>query len=140
MPIFGGLTERCDFLSQTQNPTQPPSPNLREGATPRPHLVISIAAVLWILMILGGYYVGKLYIDRSIEAVQQTNAVHVQTMQNRLDSMAGEIDQIQLALNNADQTLASSGSTQENLNQKIKDLDNQLQLLAKSLAILKEAP
>ena len=91
-------------------------------------------------MIIGGYFAGKVYIDRSMAAVQQTNAVNVQTLQNRLDSMAGEIDQIQLALNNADQTLASSGSTQENLNQKIQELDNQLQLLAKSLAVLKEAP
>ena len=51
--------------------------------------------------------------------------------------MANEIDQIQLALSNADQTLASSGTTQQNLNQKIQDLDKQLQLLAESLAILK---
>jgi peptidoglycan hydrolase CwlO-like protein len=127
-------------LTQIQNSDYPPSPKKREGSAPRPVTVISIAVIVWFLMVVGGYYVGKLYIDRSIEAVQQTNAVHVQTMQNQLDSMANEIDQIQLALSNADQTLASSGTTQQNLNQKIQDLDKQLQLLAESLAILKEAP
>lgn len=126
-------------MSQTESPLSSPVKQ-RAGRTTQPQRLIIVAVFIWIFMIIGGYFAGKVYIDRSMAAVQQTNAVNVQTLQNRLDSMAGEIDQIQLALNNADQTLASSGSTQENLNQKIQELDNQLQLLAKSLAVLKEAP
>jgi len=98
------------------------------------------ALAAWLLLVIGGYYVGKLYIDRSIQSVQQANAIHIQTMQNQLDSMASAIEEIELALSNADQALATSGTTQENLNQKIEALDKQLQLLAESLAVLKEAP
>lgn len=127
-------------MTEAQSLNNPPSPKPRNNSAPRPFCVISIAVAAWILIIIGGYYVGKLYIDRSIEAVQQTNAVNVQAMQIQLDSMSNEIYQIQLALSDADQTLSNSGTTQEALNQKIEELDKQLQALAESLAILKEAP
>ncbi len=130
--------ERCDCVNRAETPHQDTSPQRPEKTITK--WVVSIATFMWILVILGGFGIGKLYIDRSLEAVQQANAIHVQTLKDQLDSMAVDIDQIQVALNNADQTLSSSGSTQENLNKKIQDLDNQLQLLAKSLAILKEAP
>ena len=114
----------------SRTPHQDTSPQRPEKTITK--WVVSIATFMWILVILGGFGIGKLYIDRSLEAVQQANAIHVQTLKDQLDSMAVDIDQIQVALNNTDQTLSSSGSTQENLNKKIQDLDNQLQLLAKS--------
>ena len=103
-------------------------------------IFFSLIVAAWVLMVVGGFYAGKLYIDRCFETVQQTNAIHVQELENRMDSLAAEVDEIELALQDADQTLASSSSTQENLNQKIENLDQQLQQLAKSLNILKEAP
>ncbi len=106
----------------------------------RPALVISLALVVWLMLVAGGYYVGKLYIDRSIEAVQQNNAVHMITIEQRIDSLDAQISEIKQAIINTDQTLADSGSTQENLNQKIEDLDKQLKDLEHSLNILKEAP
>lgn len=121
-----------------QTPNDPVSTTSPETTVKRSTVFLVLAA--WVLLVIGGYYVGKLYIDRSIQSVHQTNAVHIQTMQNQLDSMAGAIEEIQLALSNADQTLATSGITQENLNKKIEALDKQLQLLAESLAVLKEAP
>lgn len=127
-------------MTQMQDPISPPSPKPRDDSASPSYLAISVVVVAWLLIIVGGYYVGKLYIDNSIEAAQQTNAVHVLAMQNQLDSMASEIDQIKMVLLNADQTLATSGTTQQNLNQKIEALDEQLQALAQSLAILKEAP
>jgi len=121
-----------------QTPNAPASTSSPVITVKRSTVIVALAA--WVLLVIGGYYLGKLYIDRSIQSVQETNAVHIQTMQNQLDSMAGAIEEIQLALSNADQTLSSSSITQENLNKRIEALDKQLQLLSESLAILKEAP
>jgi len=103
-------------------------------------ILILLSIVLWMGLVAGGYYVGKLYIDRSIEAVQQNNAVHMITIEQRIDSLDTQLTEIQQAINNADQAWSNSGSTQENLNQKIEDLDKQLKALEHSLSILKEAP
>jgi len=121
-----------------QTPNAPASTSSPVITVKRSTVIVALAA--WVLLVIGGYYLGKLYIDRSIQSVQETNAVHIQTMQNQPDSMAGAIEEIQLALSNADQTLSSSSITQENLNKRIEALDKQLQLLSESLAILKEAP
>ncbi len=123
--------------------TTPPEPLSEPVSKPinyRPALVISLALVVWLILVAGGYYVGKLYIDRSIEAVQQNNAVHMITIEQRIDSLDTQISEIEQAIIDTDQTLADSGSTQENLNEKIEDLDKQLKNLEDSLNILKEAP
>lgn len=122
-----------------------PVPEASTEPTPKPNkyrpvLIILLTLVVWILLVAGGYYVGKLYIDQSIEAVRQNNAVHMITIEQRIDAMDAQITEIQQAINNTDQALANSGSTQENLNQKIEDLDEQLKELERSLNILKEAP
>jgi len=106
----------------------------------RPALIILLALVVWLMLVAGGYYVSKLYIDQSIEAVLQNNAVHMITIEQRIDSLDAQISEIKQAIINTDQTLANSGSTQENLNEKIEDLDKQLKDLEHSLTILKEAP
>ncbi|HHY08792.1 MAG TPA: hypothetical protein GX530_09840 [Corynebacteriales bacterium] len=127
-------------MSKSSNTGTPPPPSPLPRESKRHYLFISLIVAAWVLMVVGGFYAGKLYIDRCFETVQQTNAIHVQELENRMDSLAAEVDEIELALQDADQTLASSSSTQENLNQKIENLDQQLQQLAKSLNILKEAP
>ncbi len=106
----------------------------------RPALLISLALLVWLILLAGGYYVGKVYIDQSIKTIQQNNAVHMITIEQQIDSLNAQIDEIKQAIIDTDQTLANSGSTQENLNQKIENLDKQLKDLEHSLAILKEAP
>lgn len=123
--------------SPVSEPNTEPVP---KPAKSRTALVIFLSLVVWLMFIAGGYYVGKLYLDRSIQAVQQNNAVHMITIEQRIDSLDAQISEIKQAIINTDQTLASSGSTQENLNDKIEDLDQQLKDLERSLAILKEAP
>jgi peptidoglycan hydrolase CwlO-like protein len=120
-------------------PTSEPASKPTQSRAPRIVLVL-LALVVWMLLVAGGFYVGKIYIDRSIEAVQQNNAVHMVTIEQRMDSMDTQLSEIQQAISDADQAWANSGSTQENLNQKIDDLDKQLKALEHSLNILKEAP
>ncbi len=99
-----------------------------------------LAVVLWVGIVFGGFYLAKQYFDHAIQAVQQTNAVHVQTLEARLENLTLEVSEIQKGMKTAGRTLSSSDSTQKELNKKIEDLDRQLKDLEKSLSVLREAP
>jgi uncharacterized protein HemX len=101
---------------------------------------ILLIVVLWGGIACGSFYFAKQYIDRSINRVQQTNAINVKALEDRLDTLSTGINDIEQALTNAGLTLSSSDTTQKELNRKIERLDQQLQELEKSLKILKEAP
>lgn len=103
-------------------------------------LAVIIIISLWGGMIYGGYYYAKQYFDQSINNVQQTNAMNIQKLEDRVSSLAVEMEEVKNALKDADQTLSSSDDTQQELNDKINKLNNQLKDLERSLRILKEAP
>lgn len=94
----------------------------------------------WGGLIFGGFYITKDYLDKSINNIQQTNAMNIQELKDRLDSLTNEMVVLKQALNSTDQNITSSGSIQVQLNKKIEVLDQQLKNLEKSLNILKEAP
>lgn len=112
--------------------------NKDQSTTPSLHYFILVA--LWAVLVFGGFYTTKVYFDRSIKSVQQTNAINIQALEDRLDNLSADMKSIESALKNAGQSLSSSDSTQKELNRKIEDLDRQLRELEKSLKILKEAP
>ncbi|OPZ71901.1 MAG: hypothetical protein BWY80_01233 [Firmicutes bacterium ADurb.Bin456] len=99
-----------------------------------------LAFILWAVMVFGGFYLAKQYFDQTIMAVQQTNAVNIQTLEARLDNLGANVKEIKESLEVAGITLSSSGLTQKELNKKIEELDSQLKDLEKSLKILREAP
>ncbi|MFZ5634427.1 MAG: hypothetical protein ACOY40_16460 [Bacillota bacterium] len=101
---------------------------------------VFLVIVVWVGIVFGGFYLAKQYIDQSIQSVQQTNAMQVQTLEARLDALAKEMKEIEETLENAGVALSSSDTTQKKLDDKIEKLDKQLQELEKSLKILKEAP
>ena len=102
--------------------------------------VIFITVLLWAGLVYGGFYFSKQYIDQAVQRVQQTNAMNVQTINERLDALNSEMEELQEVLGYADETLASTGDLQEELNEKIEMLEEQMKELEKSLSILKEAP
>lgn len=109
-------------------------------ATARPNLMVIILTVLvWGGLVCGGFYLAKNYIDRSIKEVQETNAMNVQALDERLNSIHGEMQDIKSALAQTDETLSSTNSTRKELNQKIEQLDEQLKQLQNSLKILQES-
>lgn len=116
-------------------------PRRRADSSGRARLLITLILVIaWGGMVFGGFYYAKLYINRAIQGVQQTNSMHIQTLEGRLDNLSAELKDIENTLRSAGLTLTSSDSTQKELNRKIDKLDKQLQELEKSLKILKEAP
>ena len=103
-------------------------------------LVLLGVIILWLGLFAGSAYLIKDYIDTTMSNIQQTNAMHVQNLDSRLNTLSEEMKQIKELLQNTDQTLNNSGSTQKALNDKIENLDKQLKALEKSLNVLKEAP
>lgn len=112
----------------------------RKGSLGLSILCVLLAVFIWGGLVYGGFYIARQYIDRSIQKVQQTNAMNVKALEDRLETMSGEMREIEKRLGMAGQTLSSSDSTQKELNVKIQKLDVQLQELERSLKILKEAP
>jgi len=99
-----------------------------------------LAFMLWLGVVCGGFFLAKYYFDQAIQSVQQTNAMNVQTLEARLESLTADVAEIKKDLNSAGRTLSSSDSVQKELNKKIEELDIQLKELEKSLNILREAP
>ncbi|HPU35672.1 MAG TPA: hypothetical protein PL078_07310 [Bacillota bacterium] len=99
-----------------------------------------LAIMLWLGVVCSGFFLAKYYFDQAIMSVQQTNAMNVQTLEARLESLSADIAEIKKELNSAGRTLSSSDSIQKELNKKIEELDIQLKELEKSLNILREAP
>ena len=95
---------------------------------------------IWCGIIYGSGYYAKQYIDQSILNVQQTNAMHIKELEDRINGLSVEIKEIKDILQETDKVLEGSETTQQALNEKIEELDRQLKELEKSLQLLKEAP
>jgi len=127
-------------------------PRHRRKRTKKIGMIQVILSILLIVIWLAGVYAGYWYletkmaenyqqtktlIDQSINAVQETNALRVQELEDRLAALNLDMEQIEEALANADDSLNESNETREELNSRIEQLDNQLEELRKSLEILK---
>lgn len=98
-----------------------------------------LALIVWAALGFAGYWYAKEYVNTTIRDVQETNALHVQALQDRLETLSQRLEEIERALATADDTIARSSITQEELNRRITELDQQLQQLEESLKILKES-
>ncbi|MGI6606356.1 MAG: hypothetical protein ACOX2X_04880 [Peptococcia bacterium] len=96
--------------------------------------------LVWGGLVYGGFSFTKQYFDQTITNLQQTNALHMQEVNEKLSALNNELNALKNALSDTDETLSSAGDIQEELNEKIELLDDQLKALEKSLNILKEAP
>ena len=101
-------------------------------------LVFTLA--LWGGLIYGAYYYSTSYFDSAIRSVQETNAMHMQALEERLDNIQMELTVVKEALADTDQTLARTDTTREELSQRIGELDRQLEQLEESLNILRMSP
>jgi septal ring factor EnvC (AmiA/AmiB activator) len=102
--------------------------------------LILLFLIIWGGLFAGGFYFTKNYFDRTINNIQQTNALNIQMIKERLDSLTNELLVLKSEISTTDQTLSSTGNIQAELSKKIEILDAQLKNLEKSLRILKEAP
>ncbi len=103
-------------------------------------IYILLFLLFWGGLVYGGFYLTKQYFDQTINNLQQTNALNMQEVNEKLAGLNNELYALQQAISNTDDTLSSSGDIQEELTEKIEILDEQLKALEKSLKILKEAP
>lgn len=95
---------------------------------------------LWCSLTFSGFYIGKAYLDKTFHDIQQTNAMNIRNIEERVETLTSEVQELKSILGNTDQVISNSGNLQADLNAKIQILDQQMQDLQKSLQILKEAP
>jgi hypothetical protein len=95
---------------------------------------------LWCGLVFAGFYLAKNYIDQAIQKVQQTNAMNVQAINERLDTLTADMKSLENAVGMTGQTISSSGSVQQEILARMAQFELQIQELKNSLDILKEAP
>lgn len=100
----------------------------------------ALVAALWGGLLFGAYYLVTGYIDRSVRTVQETNALHVQALEERMETISAELAAVKGVLADTDQILSGTDSTQEALMQRIEALDHQLGKLEQSLDVLRRSP
>ncbi|MDX9873169.1 MAG: hypothetical protein RBT41_12255 [Clostridia bacterium] len=96
--------------------------------------------VVWCGLVFGGFYIAKNYIDQTILKVQQTNALNIQAIENRLNDIQNGLQNLEDFVGVTGESISSRDSIQEEMMQKIAEFDRQIQELKNSLNILKEAP
>lgn len=112
----------------------------RDKSTKTGGLSLVVMVLLWIGLVGGGFYTSKLYLDKAIQEIKQTNAANVQMLSERIADLNTDIQDLHKVIGNTDAALSSSGSIQMELNNKIEMLTEQMGALEQSLKILKEAP
>ncbi len=102
---------------------------------------------LWSGIVYYGYVYAKDYIDTSINNVMQNNALEVKQLGEEVKIVSSDINRLQEEIRDlkrevryADSTLSDSNNIQENIEERLKYLDDKLIKLQESLRILEEAP
>lgn len=106
----------------------------------RQAVALFLAVAVWAGLLYGVYYYATDYINGSLRRVQETNALHVQALNERLDAIQYELDSLKEALGDTDQMLTKSDETREALHRRIETLDRQLERLEQSLNVLRMSP
>ncbi|MBZ4686760.1 MAG: hypothetical protein PWQ96_1013 [Clostridia bacterium] len=112
--------------------------------------IILALIIIWSGLVYGGYWFVQdtlsvhrekmqSYVDEAVKNVQETNAMNIRSLEDKLEALQYEMKKISKALDKADESIQDSNSSREKLNEKIESLDEQLEDLKKSLDILKES-
>ena len=110
----------------------------------RPSNVPRVLGFVFLLLAWGGltfagYWYAKQYVEQTAREIQEPNALNVQMLEEKIETLQIEMNAIEEALAQTDKTLSHTGSASEAVNQRITELDKQLNQLEKSLNILMES-
>jgi septal ring factor EnvC (AmiA/AmiB activator) len=101
--------------------------------------VILALVLLWACLLVGGFWYARQYIDQKVLEIQETNALNVQDLEEKMQSLSAEMKIIKESLTQTDKALSSTGTTSKEVKKRIEEMDNQLKELEKSLSVLQES-
>ncbi|HAG11782.1 MAG TPA: hypothetical protein DCK76_10505 [Desulfotomaculum sp.] len=101
--------------------------------------VILALVFLWACLLVGGFWYARQYIDQKVLEIQETNALNVQDLEEKMQSLSAEMKIIKESLTQTDKTLSSTGTASEEVKKHIEEMDKQLKELEKSLNVLQES-
>src|SRR5690606_19426435 len=67
-------------------------------------IYILLFLFIWGGLVYGGFYFTKQYLDQAINNIQQTNAMNIQELKERMESLTNEMIALKGELSNTDQT------------------------------------
>ncbi|MDD3269270.1 MAG: hypothetical protein PHX14_08105 [Syntrophomonadaceae bacterium] len=103
-------------------------------------LIFLIMVGLWIGIVYYGYIYSKNYLDTAINNIRQENAMNIKEIHEDISILGSEIRSLRGSMEDAGMVISNSSDVQSRIDEKLLDLESQLEQLEKSLEILKEAP
>jgi peptidoglycan hydrolase CwlO-like protein len=103
-------------------------------------IIYSILIVLWIGIVYSAYIYAKNYLDTAIANIRQDNAMNITEIREDLTILSTEIKNLRTSMEDTGVVISGTSDVQSRIDEKLLNLESQLQELKKSLEILKEAP
>lgn len=103
-------------------------------------IIFLILIVLWIGIVYSAYIYAKNYLDTAIANIRQDNAMNITEIREDITILSTEIKNMRTSMEDTGVVISGTSDVQSRIDEKLLNLENQLQELEKSLGILKEAP
>ena len=103
-------------------------------------IIFSMLIVLWMGIVYSAYIYAKNYLDSAIANIRQDNAMNITEIREDITILSAEIKNLRTSMEDTGVVISGTSDVQSRIDEKLLNLENQLQELKKSLVILKEAP
>jgi septal ring factor EnvC (AmiA/AmiB activator) len=77
--------------------------------------------------------------EASLQSIKEANAMNIQVLEEEIKSLQEQLDDINFALRQMDESITSSNAVKQALNKRIVDLSGRVEELRKSMSFIKEA-
>lgn len=126
--------------SNGQENISPKKPNKNSKKLKSNIIIFSLLIALWIGIVYSSYIYAKNYLDTAIANIRQDNAMNITEIREDITILSTEIKNLRTSMEDTGVVISGTSDVQSRIDEKLVNLENQLQELEKSLEILKEAP
>lgn len=98
-----------------------------------------LLVLIWLGLSGYGFYYAHNYFEQSLKRIAETNALNLQSLEDRLNALEEQMQNINQTLDQTGSSLDSTTTASIEVNKRINQLDEQLKALEKSLKILQES-
>lgn len=126
--------------SKGQENNSPENPDKNGKKLKSNILIFSMLIVLWMGIVYSAYIYAKNYLDTAIANIRQENVMNISEIREDITTLSIEIKNMRTSMEDTGVVISGTSDVQSRIDEKLLNLENQLQELKKSLEILKEAP
>ena len=135
------MDERMNLVnSEGQQNNLPVNPDKNRKKLKSNIIIFSLLIALWLGIVYSAYIYAKNYLDTAIKNIRQDNAMNITEIREDITILSTEIKNLRTSMEDTGMVISGTSDVQSRIDEKLLNLENQLQELEKSLEILKEAP